>query len=179
MPTTRESFEKGLKLQEICRRLGTDYDQARNMLAKGVLPDGVAAEPGRGNHRVLESNQAFMIAIILKLRSVGVSTAVAKNIAQWSRQVQGMAVNLGWDWQFAPFAMQLHSEYLWYLDVGDARYTRIITTANPSNEGHEDPMPWFDMTRSGNRQVDVRPAIIFRVDIVRIAQLLAGAAAAT
>jgi DNA-binding transcriptional MerR regulator len=173
MSTTSNRSDEGLKLQEICRRIGVDYDDARYTLAKGALPEGVASGPGRGNHRVFESPQAFMLAIILKLRAAGVSTAVAKEIAEWSRHVQGMAVNLGWDWQFAPFAGQMHSDNEWYLDVGDARYARIVTNACPSKEGNE-VTPWVDMTIRRNRP-SARPAIVFRVDIVRIAQLLAGA----
>jgi DNA-binding transcriptional MerR regulator len=164
--------EAGLKLKEICQRLGVDYDDARYTLAKGVLPDGVAADPGKGNHRLFEDRQAFMLAIILKLRAAGVSTAVAKDVAEWSRHVQGLAVNLGWDWNFAPFAGKLHSEKEWYLDVGDKKYARIVTNAQPSKEGYE-ITPWVDMTNR-REQKSARPAIIFRVDIVRIAELLAG-----
>jgi DNA-binding transcriptional MerR regulator len=171
--STIQRPEEGLKLKEICRRLGVDYDDARYTLAKGVLPDGVAADPGKGNHRIFENRQAFMLAIILRLRAVGVSTAVAKDIAEWSRHVQGMAVNLGWDWNFAPFAGKLHSEKEWYLDVGDSKYARIVTNAHPSKDGYE-ITPWVNMT-TRREQKSARPTIIFRVDIVRIAELLASA----
>lgn len=168
--STLKRPEAGLKLKEICQRLDVDYDDARYLLAKGALPDGIAADPGKGNHRVFEARQAFMLAIVLKLRAVGVSTAVAKDIAEWSPHVQGLAVNLGWDWNFAPFAGKLHSEQEWYLDVGDMNYARIVTNAHPSKDGYE-ITPWVDMT---NRRKDknARPAIIFRVDMVRIAELL-------
>lgn len=172
MSTTVKRPEEGLKLKEICRRLGVDYDDARYTLAKGALPDGVAPEPGKGNHRVFEHRQAFMLAIILRLRAVGISTAVAKDIAEWSRHVQGMAVNLGWDWHFAPFAGKLHSEKEWYLDVGDVKYARIVTNAYPGRDGYE-ITPWVDMTTRREHKT-ARPAIIFRVDIVCIAELLAG-----
>jgi len=171
MSTIKQS-EAGLKLKEICRRLDVDYDDARYLLAKGALPDGIAADPGKGNHRIFEDRQAFMLAIILKLRAAGVSTAVAKDVAEWSRHVQGMAVNLGWDWNFAPFAGKLHSEKEWYLDVGDKKYARIVTNAQPSKDGYE-ITPWVDMTNH-RKAKSARPAIIFRVDIVRIAELLAG-----
>ena len=170
--STIQQPEEGLKLKEICRRLGVDYDDARYLLAKGALPDGVASDPGKGNHRVFDNRRAFMLAIILKLRAVGISTAVAKDIAEWSETVQGMAVNLGWDWNFAPFAGKLHSEKEWYLDVGDVKYARIVTNAYPGRDGYEIPL-WTDMTNR-REQKSARPAIIFRVDIVRIAELLAG-----
>ncbi|MGZ9128183.1 MAG: hypothetical protein ACXW4Z_10440 [Candidatus Binatia bacterium] len=162
----------GLKLKEICRRIDVNYDDARYTLAKGALPDGIKAEPGRGNHRVFENRQAFMLSIILKLRAAGVSTTVAKDIAEWSRQVQSMAASLGWNWQFAPFAGKFESDHEWYLDVGDARYARVVTTANPSKAAYE-ITPWVDMT-CRREERDARPAIVFRIDIVRIAQLLAG-----
>lgn len=96
--------EEGLKLQAICERLGVDYDDARYTLAKGVIPKGVASGPGKGNHRVFGPREAFLVAIILKIRATGVSTAIAKRIAEWSSSIQLMAVNLGWDWNFAPFS---------------------------------------------------------------------------
>jgi hypothetical protein len=162
----------GLKLKEICERLGVDYDEARYTLAQGALPEGVTADPGKGNHRVFEPSQAFTLAIILKLKAVGISTAVAKNSAEWSWVAQRMAVNLGYDVPFAPFDGKLQSEKEWYLEVGDLRYARIVTNANPSKTGYDIPS-WVDMT---NHRIEkrARAAIIFRIDLVRIAELLAG-----
>lgn len=172
MPTSVDSPENCLKLQEICRRLQVDYDDARYALAKGALPHGVVAEPGRGNHRLFKPPEAFMLAIILKLRSAGVSTSVAKDIGAWSLYVHGMAVSLGWDWQFALFAGPLHSTKEWYLDVGDRRFARIVTNASPTKKGYH-ISPWVDM-KVRRKARKARPAVVFRVDIVRIAQLLAG-----
>ena len=175
MPTLSQNPEPGLKLNEICRRIGVDYDDARYVLAKGVLPDSVVeSAPGRGNHRVFDDHQAFKLAVILMLRAGGVSTTVARNIADWSRAVQGMSANLGWDPEFAPFAGMLHSDKEWYLDVGDVRFARVVTNANPSLDGYE-VTPWVDMT-TRRKHLSARPAVIFRIDIVRIAQLLQGEA---
>jgi hypothetical protein len=164
--------DERLKLQAICERIGADYDDARYTMAKGAIPKGVSSEPGKGNHRVFGSRDAFMVAIILKVRAAGVSTSIAKQVAEWSTSIQTMAVNLGWDWQFAPFSGRLHSDQEWYVEIGDVRFARVVTNSCPSNSGYE-ATPWKDMT-TGRENRTARPAVIFRVDIVRIAQLLNG-----
>jgi hypothetical protein len=167
--------EERLKLQAICERIGVDYDDARYTMAKGAIPKGIASEPGKGNHRVFGTRDAFMVAIILKVRAAGVSTSIAKQIAEWSTSIQMMAVDLGWDWQFAPFAGKLHSDKKWFLEIGDNQFARVITNASPSKRGYESTY-WVEMATLRKRRT-ARPAVIFRVDIVRIAQLLAGTSA--
>lgn len=172
MPKSLQHSETGLKLQVICERIGVDYDDARYTLAQGAIPKGVSSEPGKGNHRVFGPREAFMVAIILKVRAAGVSMSIAKQIAEWSTGIQMMAVDLGWDWQFAPFAGRLHSDHKWFIEIGDIRFARVITNSCPTNTGYESTY-WVDMTTYRKRR-SARPAVIFRVDIVRIAQLLAG-----
>lgn len=172
MPKPIQDVDTSLKLQAICERIGVDYDDARYTMAKGAIPVGISSEPGKGNHRVFGQSEAFLAAIILKVRAAGVSTAVAKEIADWSKSIQTMAVNLGWDWQFAPFSGRLHSDREWYIEIGDVRFARVVTNSCPSNAGYE-ATPWKDMTTRREDRT-ARPAVIFRVDIVRIAQLLAG-----
>ena len=124
-----------IKLQKLCELLDVDYDQSRYALAQGILPKGVDAGPGRGHHRTFDAGQAFFLAIALKLKGVGISTSVAKQISEWSRGVQHMSSNLGWDPGFAPFSGLLHTERCWYLDIGDIRFVRLATDANPSEVG--------------------------------------------
>lgn len=173
MPKAIQPSEKGLKLQAICARIGVDYDDARYTMAKGAIPKGVASEPGKGNHRVFGPRDAFMVAIILKVRAAGVSTSIAKQIAEWSTSIQAMAAELGWDWQFAPFSGKMHSNKKWFLEIGDNQFARVVTNASPDELGY-DSTYWVDMSTIRKRRT-ARPAVIFRVDIVRIAQLLAGA----
>ena len=165
----------GLKLKELCQRLAVDYDQARYTLARGMLPKAIAAlEPGRGNHRVFDASQAFYLAVCLKLKEAGVNTTLAAQIADWSRKVQGISQNLGWDHEFAPFAGKFETTHQWYLDVGDARFVRLVTDANPSQEGLA-VMPWTEMaTRKLCKAA--RPAVVFRVDIGLVAEQLKGSA---
>jgi DNA-binding transcriptional MerR regulator len=164
-----------MKLKELCDRLGVDYDQARYTLARGVLSKAIASsEPGRGNHRVFHSDQAFYLAVCLKLKDAGVNTALAGQIADWSRKIHSVSQNLGWDHRFAPFAGRFDTEHQWYVDVGDARYARLVTDANPSRAGL-DEMPWTDM-KTGRSCPTARPMIIFRLDIGRIAEQLKASA---
>lgn len=164
----------GMKLNELCERIAVDYDQARYTLARGLLPRAIAkAEPGRGNHRIFDTRQAFHLALCLKLKEAGVTTALAAEISDWSRKLQGVSQNLGWDSKFAPFAGQLETQHQWYLEVGDAKYARLLTDANPSKEGLHEVMPWTTMT-TGKLCETARPAIMFRIDLSLIAAQLLG-----
>lgn len=162
----------GIKLKDLCDRLAVDYDAARYTLARGILPKGVQGGPGRGNHRLFNHAQAFHLAVVLKLKAAGITTTVAGRISEWSRHVQGISCNRGWDPRFAPFAGKLQTDRQWFLEVGDAQYARIVTDANPSKTGL-DHAPWVDMLVRRERP-DARPAVIFRVDIALIAHCLVG-----
>jgi len=160
--------QDGIKLKDLCDHLSINYDEARYTLARGVLPKAIAkTEPGRGNHRVFNPEQAFYLAVCLKLKAAGVNTTLAAKISDWSRSIQNMSQNLGWDFQFAPFAGMLNTEHEWYIDVGDARYVRLATNANPSRLGL-DILPWTDMASRKECKTS-QPAVIFRVDIGLIA----------
>lgn len=124
-----------MKLREICDRLNIDYDLARNALAQGVIPRGIPAAPDKGRHRDFSPEQAFYLAIALKLKVGGVRLATAQQIALWSRLVQELATNGGWDPQFAPFSGKMATRRRWYLVVGDGQCVRIVTNANPSHQG--------------------------------------------
>ena len=73
MPEADEGDMPPLKLSEICSRIGTDYDDARNALANGLLPKGIDAKPGRGRHRQFDPWQAFTLAIALKAKDAGLT----------------------------------------------------------------------------------------------------------
>ena len=169
------SDTNGIKLKTLCERISVNYDEARYTLARGVLPKGVKGEPGRGNHRVFTDSQAFHLAVVLKLKAAGITTPLAATISEWSRRVQHMSVNLSWDPQFAPFAGKFTTERRWLVDIGDARFVRLGTDANPSGGGQLNVLPWVDMN-THKKCKSAQPAVIFRIDLVRIAELLIGAA---
>jgi len=168
----RKTSDASIKLKTLCERLSVDYDEARYTLARGVRPKGIKAIPGRGNHRLFDRGQAFQLAVVLKLKAVGITTPLASQIATWSRAIQGTACNLGWDHRFAPFAGQLTTEHRWFVEVGDARYARVVTDANPSHPGLFE-MPWADM-KTRKAAPTACPVVILRVDIAQIAQELVG-----
>ena len=174
MPKMRLSSDTdGMKLQTLCQRLGVDYDDARYTLARGVLPKGVEGEPGRGNHRVFTDRQAFYLAVVLKLKAAGITTPLAATISEWSFQVQNMSVNLSGDPQFAPFAGQFKTKCRWLIDIGDARFVRLGTDANPRSGGRLKVLPWVDMITAKNCK-SAQPTVVFRIDLARIAKLLSG-----
>ena len=164
----------GLKLRELCARIKVDYDEARYTLARGVLPKQVAKrEPGRGNHRQFDARQAFYLAVVLKLKAAGINTTLAAEISGWSQRVQDVACNGGWDPGFAPFAGELTTSRAWFVEVGDARFVRWATDANPSFAGMY-YAPWLDTCT--NKSVQADPVVVIRLDIARIAEQLSAPA---
>jgi hypothetical protein len=170
------SGQQNYKLRELCARLEVDYDEARYTLARGVLPKAIVQpEPGRGNHRQFDSSQAFYLAVALKLKAAGINTTLAAEISDWSRYVQGFAQNHGWDHRFAPFAGKLSTQHAWWVEVGDAKFVRLATDANPSCRGLY-CTPWVEMQRR-KECAQAQPAIVIRVDVAQIARQLSALAA--
>lgn len=162
-----------MKVGEFCDRLGVPYRHVRYVLEEGILPKGVAVEPGRGEHRDLDPVQAFWLGIVLKLKESGVKTPLAGQIADFARDgVRGVAGNLNWEHGFNPFLGRFETANRWYVDIGDVTYVRIATTANPSHDGLYE-FPWSVI---GKRQTDehAAPVVIIRLDIARLAAMLRG-----
>ena len=163
--------ELQLKLRALCDRIGENYRDARYVLAHGMVPKGVKRDPGRGKHRVFNHWEAFWLAIVLKLKSAGVKPKLAAEMAGWSQRIKGLAANFGWDWRFSPFDGQLATENQWYLEVGDAKFVRILTDANPSRDELADETGWIDM-RSRKRRKDVEPTVTIRINLSRLSSQL-------
>ncbi len=162
-----------MKLSEFCQRIDVQYRHARYVLEQGILPAGVADQPGRGEHRDLDSAQAFWLAIVLKLKASGVQAPVAGQVAEFAREgVQGIARHLSWDPGFHPFAGRMEAENRWYVDVGDLAYLRMVTDANPSGGGQLEEFPWVRL--GTRREAKVEPVVVLRMNITRIAALLKG-----
>lgn len=159
-----------LKLREFCDRIGCSYRDARYALDRGVVPRGIDAAPGRGNHRQFDPAQAFYLGIVIKLKAAGIKLPVATKIVQWAIKVQGIAVNLGWDWRFRPFMGEFRTEKVWILEVADG-CVRIGTDANPSRAGTMDFSPWMSMTTRRNVPI-VAPVVKIQVDLSALAARL-------
>jgi hypothetical protein len=161
-----------LGLQELCARLGVSYRDARYVCEKGWLPSGVDPEPGRGNHRRLTPAQAVWLGIVLKLKACGVRTGKAARIAAFADGVKGPARTLGWDWPFSPFDGAFQTEHRWLIEVGDMRFVRFLTDANPSREGL-DPLPWVELD-SRRPAPQAAPIVSLQIDLSALARLLQG-----
>jgi hypothetical protein len=125
-----------MKVGVFCRRLGLEPRHARYVLEQGILPVGVASDPGRGEHRDLDSAQAFWLGVVLKLKASGVKTPRAGEIADFAREgVRGDRPELELGHRFNPFLGRFDTDHQWYVDIGDLEFIRMATTANPSHAG--------------------------------------------
>lgn len=161
-----------MQLGELCTRLDVPYRHARYILERGILPEGVERNPDRGNHRQLNSGQAFWLGIVLKLKESGVRAPLAGQIADYAEEsVRTITQGLNWEPSFQPFEGWLETAKQWFVDVGDLRYIRIVTDANPSQRDPYD----FKWSVIGTRKVaPVTPVVILRLDLARMALLLRG-----
>lgn len=144
------------------------------MLEQGFVPAGIDKTPQSGNHRQFEPGQAFWLAMVLKLKGVGIKTPLAAKIADYAQQsLRGVAQNLGWDWQFQPFAGRFETEHRYFVDLGDLKHVRLVTDASPSGGGRLESGDWHEVGIRFRVAVDVTPCVIIRLDLSQIARLLA------
>src|SRR5258708_25702402 len=112
-----------MRIGELAERLKVPYREVRYVLEQGILPKGVKKTPGRGDHRELDSTQAFWLAIVLELKQNGINAPLAGKIADYAEQgVRGIAANLSWEPSFNPFRGQFETEEQWFVDIGDLTY---------------------------------------------------------
>ena len=167
-----------IQLGEICRRLDVRERDARYVLEQGHVPQGVEQAPESGNYRQFDPKQAFWLAMVLKLKSVGVKTPLAATIANYAqRALQTVTQNLGWEWQFLPQAGRFDTANEYFVEVGDLQYIRFVTDAQPGHAGRLTKFDWHHVDRPGKAVEGVRPCAIIRLDLAEIARLLGGAVA--
>ncbi|MCE9560841.1 MAG: helix-turn-helix domain-containing protein [Planctomycetes bacterium] len=161
-----------MRVGELAKQLQVPYRDVRYVLEQGVLPAGVEQNPGRGEHRDLDPSQSFWLAIVLMLKRNGVRVPDAQRVADFAREgVRGVTQNLNWEYPFNPFAGQFETENQWYVDIGDMKYIRLVTTANPSVEGLY-AFPWSVI---GTRKAanDAVPVVTLRLDLTGLARMMA------
>lgn len=164
--------EKQLQIAELARRLDVPYRHVRYVLEQGILPKGVSENPGRGEHRVLSSQQAFWLAMVLVLKENGINAPLAGEIARHAqRAIPGAAANASWDPFFNPWQGRFDTQHEWYFDIGDLRYMRLATTAYPSSEGLHEAM-WSTIARSPRPAREAKPLVVIRVDIAQLGRRL-------
>jgi hypothetical protein len=142
------------------------------VLEEGYLPEGVERRPGRGNQRQLRIEQAYWLAIVLKLRETGIKTESAASLADYAKRgLSKVGVTMGWDKNFQPFKGKLNTDKNWYVDIGDRVFFRIVTDAGPTQKR---ALHAFDWTLGNSTQPlpDVAPIAIIRIDLTRLAYIL-------
>ncbi|MFT5322185.1 MAG: hypothetical protein ACI8P0_000020 [Planctomycetaceae bacterium] len=170
--TTQSGTGFKIKLSEFCRRLDVKQRDVRYVLHHGMVPDGVAEDPGQGNHRTFNAEQAFWLAIVIKLKAAGLKPRQAADIADWSKRVKGFTRNLNWDGTFSPFDWALHTDQQWLIEVGDGSCVRILTDANPSKIGLHDETGWVSIS-SRKKSKGFIPVVTIQVNLSQLAGFLA------
>jgi hypothetical protein len=161
-----------IQLKDFCKLFSFEDRQVRFVLEQGFVPEGVAQHPSTGNRREFGPRQAFWLAIVLQLKNNGIKTPTASRLANAASEgVRIVAQNLSWDWTFLPIEGWFETDHQYLLDIGDLKYIRLVTDANPSIQGLYE-FPWQPI-RSRTQIFDLKPFVILRLDLTRIARVLA------
>jgi hypothetical protein len=164
-----------IKLRDICRALDVRERYARYVLERGFVPEGVSLSPGSGEHREFTPHQAFWLSMALKLKEFGLSARLAAQTADYADgAARTVAQTLGWDYQFLPRAGRFETDFNYCVEVGDARYIRMVTDACPSQERPYE-FDWHEITNPGVPVKGVRPCVVLRLDVSLIAARLGAA----
>ena len=160
-----------IKLGAFCDRVNVDEREVRYILERGFVPDGVRKSPATGNHRTFDPGQAFWLAMVLKLKQSGMKTPLAASVADYATEaLRGITQNLGWDWRFMPAKGWFDTEHLYFVDVGDLQYVRLVTNACPSQERLYE-FDWHPVQGKREPVKNAEPYVIVRLDLTRIARL--------
>lgn len=165
-----------IQLGDICERLQVGERDARYVLERGYVPEGVAESPVSGNHRQFGPGQAFWLGMVLKLKQSGIKTPIAAEIADLATKALRHATqNLNWDWKFLPDEGRLETGRQYYLELGDGEYVQFVTDASPSRGGRSETIGWSRLTRRGKLAAapqGYQPCVVIRVDLSQIARQL-------
>jgi hypothetical protein len=161
-----------IQLKDFCRLFAFEDRQVRFVLEQGFVPKGVAHSPCTGNRREFGPAHAFWLAITVLLRSNGLKTSTAAEMA--SKVSEGLRVvtqNLNWDWTFLPLQGWFETDHNYFLEIGDVKYIRLLTDACPSHDGLYE-FPWQPVG-SRTQIHGLKPFVTLRLDLTEIARVLA------
>ena len=169
MPT-----KKTIQLGEICKVLDVRERDARYVLEQGLVPKGVDQAPSTGNHRQFGPRQAFWLAMVLKLKSAGIRTPLAAEIANHADRRLCDLFGERWDWSLLKGSERLNSDDRRYVDVGDHRLMRFIPLDLLPGPPPRLENGWYPIGRGQHNDLP-HPWVIIRLDVSKIARKLAAA----
>lgn len=162
-----------LQLGELCACLKVRDRDVRYVLEQGYVPEGVETAPTSGNHRQFGPGAAFWLALVLKLKGIGIKTPLAAQIANYANgALRTVTQNLGWDWQFLPSLGRFDTDHQYSVEVGDLEAIRFMTNASPTPGAQFETFDWHDVKHPGQPAPDLHPCVIIRLDLTQIAKEL-------
>jgi hypothetical protein len=170
---------KTIQLAEFCRCFHVPTRQVRYVLERGYVPEGVAKQPATGNHRQFSPRQAFWLAMVVRVKSSGIKTPLAAQIADcalesWPNTPQAYR----WDWGNSPSWDQIDTKHQYYVEIADSKYLRLVSSPSSS---HESPIesPWYPLKnlkarwKAGQPHTKAfTPSVILRLNKTEIARVL-------
>jgi hypothetical protein len=166
------SEDSTIQLHAICEALDVADRDARYVLERGFIPQGVYVKPASGTHRQFSGGQAYWLGLVLKLKATGIKTPLAAKIADYAtRSIQTITQNLNWEFPFLPTQGRLKTTQSYKVEIADLKHIRIGTDSGPSVDGFE----WFDwhlLTKPARPCKDVQPFVVISFDLSLLAARL-------
>ena len=99
---------------------------------------------------------------------------------QASESLQTVTKWLGWDVNFAPSKGQFETDHEYHVELagGEAsgpEYIRFGSDASPGSRGRVEYFDWHRIDQPGKPVRELRPCVVLRLDLSRIARMLQGA----
>lgn len=161
-----------MQIGELCERLGIEYRHARYVLEEAMLPEGVDAAPDRGNHRQLDSGQAFWLGIVLMLKRSGFRTPLAATVANAVKDaVRRLGSSIAWEAFFRRSNVGTELEEIWKVEIADLGYIRVTTTKRDGKNATK-ASSWVAIGTARTVKSDVVPVVTIRIDLTQLASML-------
>lgn len=157
-----------IKLSELSARIDVEERELRYALARGIVPDGIPKTPGSGHHHQFDFRQSFWLAVAVRLKAAGLKTPLAGKIVKWCERDSRAGF-----FNTSSFIGQLLSEETCRLEVGDAKYVRIVSYAKSGSPQQNRNTAW-ERLRKSRTCTDANPIVVVQVNLTELARLLLG-----
>lgn len=160
-----------VQLKQVCKAFEVPYRSGNYVLQQGFVPAGVDASPNSGTPRQFNAAQVYWLGMLLVLKQEGFKTPRAAQIADYAwGSLRTITQNLGWDPRFLPHLGRLQTKYQYLVEVAGSKYLRFGTSAEPLGGGKIRFFDWHRIQKPGKPVPDLRPFVVVRLDLTRIAE---------
>jgi len=163
-----------IQVKDLCRALDVPPREARYVLERGYVPEGVEESPQSGNYRRFDAVQAMWLAVVLLMKKSGVQPDVAAKVADFTLSILHHLRMPGGDPDFSPVDGRLVTTWEHIIEVADARYARYASDSALGRQRRHVSSPWVLLDHPGKRlPEDRRLCVVVQLSLGEIGRRLA------